>query len=66
MISGVAEGDNVVVAGQGALDDGQKIKTLNSEYEFLVMSFIKFSDHRNGTSVATSHLMIVSWSFITS
>jgi RND family efflux transporter MFP subunit len=28
VISGVAEGDNVVVAGQGALDDGQKIKTL--------------------------------------
>ncbi len=28
VISGVAAGDNVVVAGQGALDDGQKIKTL--------------------------------------
>ena len=28
VLSGVAEGDNVVVAGQGALDDGQKIKTL--------------------------------------
>jgi membrane fusion protein (multidrug efflux system) len=28
VISGGAEGDNVVVAGQGALDDGQKIKTL--------------------------------------
>jgi len=28
VISGVGEGDNVVVAGQGALDDGQKIKTL--------------------------------------
>jgi RND family efflux transporter MFP subunit len=28
VISGVAEGDSVVVAGQGALDDGQKIKTL--------------------------------------
>jgi RND family efflux transporter MFP subunit len=28
VVSGVAEGDNVVVAGQGALDDGQKIKTL--------------------------------------
>jgi RND family efflux transporter MFP subunit len=28
VISGVSEGDNVVVAGQGALDDGQKIKTL--------------------------------------
>lgn len=26
VLSGVAEGDNVVVAGQGALDDGQKIK----------------------------------------
>jgi len=28
VLSGVAEGDQVVVAGQGALDDGQKIKTL--------------------------------------
>ena len=28
VITGVSEGDNVVVAGQGALDDGQKIKTL--------------------------------------
>jgi len=28
VLSGVAEGDHVVVAGQGALDDGQKIKTL--------------------------------------
>jgi RND family efflux transporter MFP subunit len=28
VISGVSVGDNVVVAGQGALDDGQKIKTL--------------------------------------
>ena len=28
VLSGVSEGDNVVVAGQGALDDGQKIKTL--------------------------------------
>jgi len=28
VISGVADGDKVVVAGQGGLDDGQKIKTL--------------------------------------
>jgi RND family efflux transporter MFP subunit len=28
VLSGVSVGDNVVVAGQGALDDGQKIKTL--------------------------------------
>jgi membrane fusion protein (multidrug efflux system) len=28
VLSGVAEGDMVVVAGQGGLDDGQKIKTL--------------------------------------
>ena len=28
VLSGVAEGDKVVVAGQGGLDDGQKIKTL--------------------------------------
>ena len=28
VLSGVSAGDNVVVAGQGALDDGQKIKTL--------------------------------------
>jgi len=28
VLSGVAAGDQVVVAGQGALDDGQKIKTL--------------------------------------
>jgi RND family efflux transporter MFP subunit len=28
VLSGVSEGDNVVVAGQGALDDGQKIKTI--------------------------------------
>jgi RND family efflux transporter MFP subunit len=28
VLSGVAEGDNVVVAGQGSLDDGQKIKVL--------------------------------------
>jgi len=28
VLSGVADGDKVVVAGQGGLDDGQKIKTL--------------------------------------
>ena len=28
VLSGVSAGDNVVVAGQGGLDDGQKIKTL--------------------------------------
>jgi RND family efflux transporter MFP subunit len=28
VLSGVAEGDKVVVAGQGGLDDGQKIKTI--------------------------------------
>ena len=28
VLSGVAAGDKVVIAGQGGLDDGQKVKTL--------------------------------------
>jgi multidrug efflux pump subunit AcrA (membrane-fusion protein) len=28
VLSGVADGDKVVVAGQGGLDDGQRIKVL--------------------------------------